>query len=289
MRFSIGTAFLPPDELVPIARAADAAGYHAIAVSDHVVNLEELRTPYPYTDDGSRRWKPFTPWLDPWVTVGAMAAVTERIRFFTSVYVLPMRNPLTVAKAVGTAAVLSGDRVSLGIGMGWCEEEFELMEQPFGGRGARADEMLEVLAELWRGGWVEHHGAAYDLPRLEMTPAPGAAIPVFVGGTSKAALRRAARHDGWISDYLTIDEAAAVWSEIQEYRGRYGTSDRPFSMICSLKDAVTVDDLRRAEEAGVTELLTMPWVFYGGFKQDLGQKLDGLERFADEILAKLPD
>ena len=77
MRFTVGTAFLPPDELLAVARAADGAGYHAIAMSDHVANLEQLRSPYPYTDDGGRRWKPFTPWLDPWVAVGAMAAVTE--------------------------------------------------------------------------------------------------------------------------------------------------------------------------------------------------------------------
>ncbi len=131
MRFSIGLAFSPAAHYVPLARAADEAGFHAVAVSDHVVNVETLRTPYPYTADGSRRWQPFTPWLDPWVAIGAMAAVTTRLRFFTNVYVLPMRNPFLVAKAVSTAAVLSGNRVTLGIGMGWCQEEFELMEQPF--------------------------------------------------------------------------------------------------------------------------------------------------------------
>ncbi|MCU1497345.1 MAG: family F420-dependent class oxidoreductase [Acidimicrobiales bacterium] len=289
MRFSIGTAFLPPDELLPIAQAADEAGYHAVALSDHVVNLEELHTPYPYTEDGTRRWKPFTPWVDPWVAIGAMAAVTRRIRFFTNVYVLPMRNPLTVAKCVGTAALLSGDRVSLGIGMGWCEEEFELMEQPFRGRGRRADEMIALLSELWQGGWVEHHGESYDIPRLEMSPTPSQPVPVYVGGMSDAALRRAARNDGWISDYLSTDEAIETRATIDGYRAEYGTLERHFSMICSLSDALTVDDYRRAEEGGVTEILTMPWVFYGGFKQDLDQKLDGLRRFADEVAAKLPD
>ncbi|MBA3283169.1 MAG: TIGR03619 family F420-dependent LLM class oxidoreductase, partial [Acidimicrobiia bacterium] len=196
MRFSIATAYIDPAELVPIARAADEAGYHALALADHVVNLETLATPYPYTDDGQRRWDPFTPWVDPWVTIGALGAVTERLRFFTNVYVMPMRDPFTVAKQVATASVLSGGRVSLGVGMGWCEEEFDLLGEPFGRRGARADEMLTLLADLWTGGWVEHHGEFYDVPRLEMTPAPPGPVSVYVGGMSGPAIRRAARHDG---------------------------------------------------------------------------------------------
>src|SRR5690349_4200620 len=105
MRFAVSTAFTDPAEVVDLARAADELGYHALSVPDHVVNLETLTTPYPYTADGERRWPPFTPWLDPWVAIGAMANATTRLRFFTGVYVLPMRNPLVVAKAVSTAAV----------------------------------------------------------------------------------------------------------------------------------------------------------------------------------------
>ena len=101
-----------------------------------------------------------------------MAAVTERIRFLTGIYVLPMRNPFVAAKAVGTAAWLSGDRVTLGVGVGWMREEFALLEQPFEQRGARTDEMIEVMRTLWAGGMVEHHGGFYDFARLQMSPAP---------------------------------------------------------------------------------------------------------------------
>lgn len=139
MRFSIATAFLPPEEMVPIARAADDAGYHAMALSDHIINLETLETPYPYTSDGGRRWEPFTPWVDPMVTIGALGAITENLRFFTNVYVLPMRNPLAVAKSVSTASILTGGRLSLGVGMGWCEEEFDLVGEAFRRRGKRAE------------------------------------------------------------------------------------------------------------------------------------------------------
>lgn len=283
MRFSIATAFLPPEEMVPIARAADDAGYHAMALSDHIINLETLETPYPYTSDGGRRWEPFTPWVDPMVTIGALGAITENLRFFTNVYVLPMRNPLAVAKSVSTASILTGGRLSLGVGMGWCEEEFDLVGEAFRRRGKRADEMLEVVQKLWGGGWVEHRGEFYDLPRMEMSPAPGP-IPILVGGLSDAALRRAARHDGWISDLMSTDDAAKTRLAIDRYREELGrTGD--FSMVVSLNDAVTVEHFRRAEEVGVTDLLTMPWVYYGGFDQSLDQKIAGTKRFADEVLS----
>ncbi len=289
MRFSIATAYIDPAELAPLAKAADEAGYHAMALADHVVNLETLTTQYPYTEDGKRRWEAFTPWVDPWVTIGALSAATERLRFFTNVYVLPMRDPFTVAKQIATASVLSGGRVSLGVGMGWCEEEFDLLGESFRKRGARADEMLGLLADLWTGEWVEHHGDFYDVPRLEMTPATAAPVPVYVGGMSTAALRRAARHDGWISDLISTDQAADFRSKIEAERVELGRTNVDFSMIVSLNDALTVDQFQRAEEVGVTDNLTMPWAFYGGFDISLQEKIDGLNRFAEDIMAKLQD
>jgi probable F420-dependent oxidoreductase len=286
MRVSIATAYIAPEELGPIARLADELGYHAMALSDHVINLETLDTRYPYTESGARRWEPFTPWADPWVTIGSLAALTERLRFFTNVYILPMRNPLLVAKSVGTASVLSGGRVALGVGMGWCEEEFDLTGGTFRQRGTRADEAIEVLHKLWSGEWVEHEGQHYRFPRLEMTPAPPARVPIYVGGLSEHALRRAARNDGWISDLMSTDEAAEARVKLDQYREEQGATG-DFSMIVSLNDAWTPDHFRRAMDVGVTDLLTMPWSYYGGFKLTLQEKLDGMRRFAEEVLAPL--
>lgn len=287
MRFSIGLAFQPPEHYLTLAKAAEDAGFHAIACSDHVLNLAELKTPYPYTTDGTRRWSNFTPWPDPWVSIGAMAAVTERLRFFTNVYVLPLRNPFQVAKTVGTAATLSGNRVSLGIGMGWCEEEFDLMEQPFAGRGQRADEMLGILRRLWSGEMVSHDGDAYSFPDLEMSPPVTEPVPILVGGISERALRRAARNDGWISDLATTDELAGYVQRIEELRHEHGRSGEPFAYVGSSSDAIDVDGYRRVSEAGITDLLTMPWVFYSGFTDDLDKKVEGTYRFAEDILAKV--
>jgi probable F420-dependent oxidoreductase len=269
-----------------MARAADESGWWACACSEHIANPEVTRSQYPYTDTGDRRWEPFTPWPDPAVAIASMAAITEQLNFFTNVYVMPLRSPFAVAKAWGTLAVMSQNRVSLGIGMGWMEEEFEMMEQPFSRRGKRCDEMLDVVRTLWSGGWVEHHGEFYDFDKLEMSPAPTAPVPILVGGLSEAALRRAARNDGWISDLQSTADLAQACATLQRYREEAGTSDRPFTVVASANDAADVDGYRRLEEAGVDVLLTWPWVFYTGFKSDEQQRIDGIRRFADDVIAK---
>jgi probable F420-dependent oxidoreductase len=283
MKFAIAAAFNDPRELPAIAREADACGYDSLALSDHVVHPETLDTPYPYTPDGSRRWPAFTPWPDPWVAIAHLSALTQRLRFNTNVFVLPLRNPFLVAKAVATAAVLSGDRVTLTVGVGWSKIEFELMGQDFSTRGRRCDEAIEVLRKLWAGGWVEHTGPFYSFPRLEMTPAPARRIPIWVGGISGAALARAARNDGWLSDLQTSAEIADCIARIRALRAELGRAHEPFAVLASPSDVRDRDGYRRLEAAGATHALVMPWIAYCGPAADLQQKLDGIRRFADEL------
>ena len=283
MKFVCHLAFEPVEQMTAIAQAADEHGYAYMAVSDHVVHPEKIQTPYPYTEDGQPRWEPFTDWPDPWVSIGAMSAVTKRVRFITSVYVLPMRNPFVVAKAVGTAAVLSNNRVTLGIGMGWMKDEFDFLEQSFAKRGKRADEMVEVLRKIWGGGMVEHHGDFYDFPRLEMSPAPTEPVPVLVGGLSDRALKRAAHvGDGWISDLHTTEELRGFLKKLKELRADSPRANEPFRVFVSCMDAFDRDAYRRLEDIGVTHVSSKPWVFYNAGNDDVQAKLDGVRRFADE-------
>jgi probable F420-dependent oxidoreductase len=286
LRFCYSATFSPPEDLVAIAKAGDECGWDTLTLSDHLINPVETRSTYPYTKDGKRRWEMGTPWPDPWVTVGHLSAVTTNLRFLTTVYILPARTPVAVAKQVGTAAVLSGNRVRLGIGMGWMEEEFDLMGTPFKQRGKRADEMLEVLEKLWTGEVVEHHGEHFDIPALELLPAPTERVPVYVGGVSDIALRRAARHDGWVSDLHSIEELREIRAKLDGYRKEYGRDHLPFSVFGSARDAWDMDGYRRLHEAGVTHLVTMPWYFYAGADADLAGKVDGIKRFADDVIAK---
>ena len=162
MKLYVSTAFLDTREAVEIAKAADDLGYHGMAVPDHVVNLETLQTPYPYTEDGSRRWGAFTDWPDPWVVIGAIALVTTRLRFVTTVYLPAMRDPYSAAKSIGTAAYLADGRLELGIGVGWCREEFELLGQQFERRGKRGLTMdgFEVITPLTDAVTPEHYARA---------------------------------------------------------------------------------------------------------------------------------
>ena len=268
MRFSIATAWIDPAELPAIAREADRLGYHALSISDHVVNLETLRTPYPYTADGERRWNAFDPWVDPMVAIGALGAVTERLRFFTNVYVLPMRDPFTVAKTVATASIFTGGRVSLGVGMGWCEDEFRIMGPDFGTRGARMDEMLSIMRQFWETGECAFEGSHFSFPTVGQQPQPARRIPVWVGGKSRAALRRAARNDGWLGMNYGMEEIHALLA-------------RRFV----IPEAMPSHDVyRQLEDWGVDGTVALCWGIDDPAYFPLERKLEGMEAFARTYL-----
>jgi probable F420-dependent oxidoreductase len=282
VKYYISTGYLDTREIVEIATAADELGYDALGIPDHVVNLESLSTPYPYTRDGTRRWAPFTDWPDPWVLIGALAQCTQRLHFVTTVYVAALRDPYSAAKSIGTAALLAGGRVELGLGVGWCAEEFELLNARFDRRGRRTDETIALMRTLWSPGWTEFHGEFYRTPRLEMSPAPPP-IPIWVGGLTDVALRRAARYDGWVGDLITTDDAIAVVERLRGYRDQSQRSDREFAVLAPLVDAVTAADYHRAERGGVTHILTMPWMFYSGRDATLAEKVDAMKRFREDL------
>lgn len=285
MKFCASLAFTETEDYVELAQVAEEHGWDALVLSDHVVHPERIAAKYPYREDGQRPWEAPDHWPDNWVAMAAMGAVTRRLQFLTGVYVVPMRNPFHLAKAIGTAAVLTNYRVSLGIGLGWMRDEFALMGESFDDRAARTSEMIEVMRKLWTGEMVEHHGRFYDFPRLSMNPVPRAPIPIWVGGISDAALRRAARHDGWLSDLQSSQEIAACIGKLRRFREEAGRGSARFDVMASASDAFTVDHYRALGDAGVTHVLTMPWVLYSGLTADLAQKCDGIRRFADDVIA----
>lgn len=288
MRFVLSTSFSSVADLKELAKTADSCGWEAMSFSDHVVNPQTIKTPYPYTENGERRWQPFTDWPDPWVMIGALASITKNLKFTNNIFVLPMRNPFLVAKAISTAAIISDNRVIPAIGVGWSKDEFELLQQDFHTRGKRADEMVEIMRLLWTGELVEYQGKHYQFDALEMNPAPSAYIPIWVGGISEAAMRRAARiADGWVSDLQSSAEILSCIQRIQQYRKEYGRENIPFSVMATPSDAFTIDGYKRLEDGGVSHILTQPWPFYYGDTQELAKKIDGIKRYADDYIAAL--
>jgi probable F420-dependent oxidoreductase len=288
MKFCASLAFTDTEDYVELAQVAEQHGWDTLVLSDHVVHPEKIASKYPYREDGQRPWEAPDHWPDVWVAMAAMGAATRRLRFLTGVYVVPMRNPFHLAKAIGTAAVLTNYRVELGIGLGWMRDEFALLGEDFDSRAARSGEMIEVMRKLWTGEMVEHHGRFYDFDRLNMRPAVRGAIPLIVGGVTEAALRRAARiGDGWIPHAIRTAEARDAIAAIRRYRSEYGRAAEPLTAVVPLTDAFDPDGYRRAEDAGVTHALTTPWMLYGGSHRSLADKRDGLRRFADDVIAKM--
>jgi len=289
MKFTVAAAMSPLDQLGDLARTAQECGYSSVALPDSLFYSETVSASYPYTADGSRFWDERTPWVDPFVAAASMGAVTSTIRFYTQVLKLNPRNALLLARQVGSVAVLTGNRFGLGVGLGWSPEETRWCGGEFDHRGARADEAVEVLRLVLGGGMVEYHGRFHDFDRLRMSPAPTEPVPVYVGGHTEAALRRAAgTGDGWTSAMIRFDELRTVVDRLTALRAEYGRAGEPFEIQAVCVDRFGVDGYRAQADLGVTDAIVVPWVFHGvGLDGSLRDKQDGMKRFADEIMGKL--
>jgi probable F420-dependent oxidoreductase len=282
-------SFSEPEQLLEIAREAEEAGFYGVLLSDHLFFPGRLASRYPYAPDGKPGFDGSTPFPDAWTTIAAMAAVTTKLRFATMVYILPLRHPLEVAKTVGTAALLSGGRVALGAGAGWIREEYDALGIDFATRGKRFDEMIEVLRKVWTGEMTDHRGRIFDLEPLQMSPAPPAPVPIWIGGTSDAALRRAARlGDGWIGTGQHPDELPQLLGRLRAHREKAGRATAPFETIVPLVVPSDADLLRRLEvDHAVTGTTAWPFSYTIGPTSTIEQKRDAMRRIADELITKL--
>jgi probable F420-dependent oxidoreductase len=286
MQYTCAVPMCQIDQLIEIAKTAEKVGFTSIALPDSIFYMEKQSADYPYTPDGSRMWNADTPWVDPLIAAGAMGAVTSTLRFYTNVMKLGSRNPLLMARQVGSVANLTNNRFGFGVGIGWAPEEFEWCGQSYAKRGKRVDEMIEVIKLVLGGGMVEFHGEFYDFDRLQMSPAPTEPVPFYVGGHTDVALKRAARvGDGWTSAMLTGAELADIIGKIKKLLAENGRADEPFEYQAVCIDKFGVDGHRELAEAGVTDNIVMPWVFDGlGFDAPLAAKQDSVKRFADTYI-----
>ncbi|MBA8958568.1 TIGR03619 family F420-dependent LLM class oxidoreductase [Rhodococcus opacus] len=286
MKFTVGIAMNPLDQLPALAKTAEECGFWSIALPDSLFFMEKQSADYPYTPDGSRMWNEETPWVDPLIAAAAMGAVTSKIEFYTQVLKLGSRNPVLLARQVGSVANLIGNRFGFGVGIGWAPEEFEWCGVPYKKRGARVDEMIDVIKLILGGGMVEYHGEFFDFDRLQMSPAPTKPVPFYVGGHTDVALRRAARvGDGWTSAMIKFDDLVQVIARLRELREEYGRADLPYEIQTVCIDRFGKDGYAELEDAGVTDTIVVPWVFDGiGFDGPLDAKQESLRKFADQYI-----
>ncbi|GAA3395791.1 TIGR03619 family F420-dependent LLM class oxidoreductase [Cryptosporangium minutisporangium] len=290
MKWTLAAALVPAGHLLDLARTAEENGYNSLALPDSVFYPEHVSAKYPYTKDGSRFWPAETEFIDPFVAIPAMAAVTTRLEFHTNVYKLPLRDPLLTAKQVASIAVMSDNRFALGVGLSWIPEEFAFTHTEMRTRGARTDEAIEIIKAVCAGKgpqWVEYHGRHYDFDRLMIAPAPDRPVPIYVGGHSEPALARTARiGDGWISVNTSPNKIIDACARLAELRAEHGRADQPFEIIAGPVGDVSRDDYRRLEDAGVTECQAAPWWQYGVPLDDHAGLIDATRRFADEVIAR---
>ena len=302
MRFSFAESMCDPGHYAPLAVAAERAGWTSFVVPDSICYPEISESRYPYTPDGDREFLQGKPFLEPFTLIPALGAVTERLRFTTFVVKLPIRQPVLVAKQVASVAVLTGNRFGFGVGLSPWPEDFLVTGTDWKSRGRRMDEMIEIIRgltaragaaaggpdECGPGDFLEFHGRHYDLESIQICPVPTQPVPILIGGHAEPALRRAARlGDGWMHAGGDAGELAQLLGRLAELRVEYGRDREPFEVHVISMDGYTVDGVRRLEDLGVTDAIVG---FRNAYEKDtmtVAQKIEALERFADQVIAKV--
>ena len=301
-----------PDQLLALAAKADALRYASIFVTDHVVLPASMaRSVYPYSATGQLPGGAAQDYLEPLAMLAHLARATKRVRIGTSVLVIPYRHPLVTAKTLATIDVLSGGRVILGAGVGWLREEFEALgAPPFEERGAVTDEYLALMRATWTRDPVTFEGRYCTVRDVHALPKPAqrGGIPVWIGGHTEAAVRRAGTlGDAWHpialrppgllhpEEYAQKVKQLHMWAqragrdpksvaltlrvpmEVRPKRAKAPAGDRPLFQGTA---AEVLADLRAYEALGVAHVVFDPT------HQDLARVLANMERFADEVRPK---
>jgi probable F420-dependent oxidoreductase len=254
-----------------MALALETAGFDSLWVSDHIVMPAAIESRYPFAPDGRATWPPDTPYIDAVVALALIAAATERATIGTAVLVLPLRNPVELAKQAASIDVCSAGRLSLGVGAGWLREEFEALNVPFERRGARLEEWMEIARACWTGRPQARHSEWYELPGdVICLPTPVHEVPFLVGGHSQAALRRAGRvGDGWLAQQslptLDADDLERAAETMRAAAAAAGRDAERLRVVLRIVEAAGRSDelaahLPALAAAGVDEIIVdVPW------------------------------
>jgi probable F420-dependent oxidoreductase len=240
-----------------IARRADQLGFESMWAGHHIALPTALAPDYPYTATGIGPHRARMHRLDPWVLFAHLAAQTERLRFGSGIYLLPLVSPLVTARAVATADVLSNGRIIFGIGVGWNREEYAIVGEDFGSRGARTDEIIEILRRLWTEHLTSFDGEYYAFEEIGFEPKPVQRPhpPILYGGSSPVALRRAARLDGCYLPGTDLPETLRLIELARAARASTELASAPFDITVGAPNPLTRSTLELLEERGATRVL----------------------------------
>ena len=287
MKFSLNLSSEPNDHYVPLAQAAEAAGFDAITIPDSICYPRESVSKYPYNEDGSNTFLDGIPFIDPFIQIARLSAVTKNIRFTTAVVKLAVRQPVVVAKMLSSLAIISENRVSLGVGLSPWREDFEATQIPWERRGKRMDDMIEIINGLMSGEYFSYAGSELTIPEIKLCPVPETRVPLLLGGHAPAALKRAARlGDGWVAAGAEVTELGAMINRVQELRKEYQRDHLPFEIHTTGADAYTPAGIEKLAATGVDLVYVGFFNIYSGKpdERNLEQKLAQIEQYAETII-----
>jgi probable F420-dependent oxidoreductase len=290
MGYAIRDGCAYPDYLTQTVVRAEEVGFESVWIGEHVVMPDHEPT-YPYSADGRAPVPNEADVPDPLVWLAFAAALTTRIKLATGVLILPLRNPVVLAKEVATLDVLSGGRAVLGVGVGWMREESEVVGLPFHNRGRRTDELIRAIRTIWANDVASFYGEGTRFSGARSFPKPmqdNRQVPIVVGGSGPAAARRAGRlGDGYYPIAPTIESLAeqiGMMRKAAEDAGRDPDTVDITTLALSLAgpDPVTrthLDELRRMEDLGVTRIVAPRLL-----DSDLSTMLANVDRLSDELI-----
>jgi probable F420-dependent oxidoreductase len=274
---ALAAPYVTTDGLVALGQESEARGIESLWLAEHVVLFDDYVADYPYDDSGRFPASADSGILEPLSTLAFLAGQTSTVRLGTGILLLPQRNPVYTAKEVANIDWLSGGRFDLGIGVGWCKEEFDAVDVSWPNRGKRTDEYIEVMRSLWTEDVSSYSGDFYELDKARMYPKPvQARLPIHVGGESDAAIRRAARHgDGWYTFNRLPDQVPAAAARLDD---ELAVNDRARSevqlSVCPYMHPLTPEMVDQYGEAGVDRVIGM---VFGASADDFKAGLEALE------------
>lgn len=286
--------FSSGDFLRRSGQAAERVGFSSYWFGDHVLLFGSYESKYPYggvTDWGNDEPPipdPTLPFVDPVMGMCWVAAATSTIEIGTSIIILPQRNPVVLAKEIACLDEMSGGRVTLGVGVGWCKEEAEAIGVDWARRGKLTDEYIDVMRTLWTTDAAEFHGDTISFSDAYMYPRPvDGRLPLMVGGDTGIAMRRVARAgDGWLAYAVPVDEMAGKVEQLREMTREQGRNPDDLRISKAIFSYTTKEDLERLRDAGVTEFLLFK---SGELSFDDAELNEQLEEAADKFVETVKD
>ena len=282
MKFGTFVYQTSPHSIGAVARKAEECGFESLWIPEHIILPVTYKSPYPYSSSGRMGAPPESPLHDPMLALAYVAGITSKIRLATGVFVLPIRNAFTTAKAVASLDVLSGGRFIFGVGIGWLEEEFIAVGMNFKDRAMRTREYLALMKELWTSDAPNYHDKSVSVEGFKFMPKPAQKPypPIVFGGNTEPSLKRAAKlGDGWYGIADSTEQIGATIKRLREIEREVGRTVPLELTVSRLREQLKPEQIGQFAEMGVSRIIVGPGA-------STKEHIASMEKFGDEVISR---